>query len=79
MSKTTPNVISYIRLWETAEMATKRMGEVWQKLSSEERRQALKMTRTMSYDDLPPLEMYDSDEVTDVDVVVPKPPIRKAG
>lgn len=73
MNKTSTRVIEYTRLWESVEASSRKLAEMWQKFSPEEREQALRMTRAMSTDALPPLEMYDSDEVTDVDIMIAIP------
>lgn len=73
MRKTPIRVIEYARLWESVEASSRKLAEMWQRFSPEEREQALRMTRAMSTDALPPLEMYDSDEVTDVDIVISIP------
>ncbi len=73
MNKTSIRVIEYVRLWEDVEAASRKLVAIWQHLSEEEREKARKMVNAMSCDALPPLEMYDSEEITNVDIVVEMP------
>jgi hypothetical protein len=69
--KVNESVLSYVRLAEQADLAEQRRKMAWQRLGANERAQALKITRMLSSTGGPPLhEMADSEETTDVDVVV---------
>ena len=71
--KVNESVISYLRLAEQAELSEQRRKIAWRRLGANERAQALKIQRQMSTSTQigPPIrEMSDSEETTDVDVVV---------
>ncbi len=73
MNKTSLRVIEYARLWVDVEAASRKLMTMWQRLSENEREKAQRMVNAMSCDALPPLEMYDSDEITNVDIIVDIP------